>query len=46
MKNQTESNDNPSNFIRAIIEKNIRHKLYENKNWGLRFSLLEGKVIL
>ncbi|MDA9211410.1 glutamine--tRNA ligase/YqeY domain fusion protein [Methylophilaceae bacterium] len=34
MKNQTESNDNPSNFIRAIIEKNIRHKLYENKNWG------------
>jgi len=34
MKNQTESNDNPSNFIRAIIEKNISQKLYENKKWA------------
>jgi glutaminyl-tRNA synthetase len=34
MKNQTESNDNPSNFIRAIIEKNISQKLYTNKKWA------------
>jgi|TARA_B110000037_G_scaffold212606_1_gene265556 glutaminyl-tRNA synthetase len=34
MKKQTESNDNPSNFIRAIIEKNISQKLYENKKWA------------
>ena len=33
MKNKTESNDNPSNFIRAIIEKNISQNLYANKKW-------------
>jgi len=34
MKNKTESNDNPSNFIRAIIEKNISQNLYANKKWA------------
>ena len=34
MTNHTESNDNPSNFIRAIIEKNISQKLYANKKWA------------
>ena len=34
MKNKTESNDNPSNFIRAIIEKNISQNLYVNKKWA------------
>tara|TARA_B110000259_G_scaffold70871_1_gene83508 strand:- start:359 stop:2119 length:1761 start_codon:yes stop_codon:yes gene_type:complete len=34
MKNKTESKDNPSNFIRAIIEKNISQNLYVNKKWA------------
>ena len=34
MKNKTKSNDNPSNFIRAIIEKNISQNLYVNKKWA------------
>ena len=34
MKNKNESNDNPSNFIRAIIEKNISQNLYVNKKWA------------
>tara|TARA_B110000238_G_C16105499_1_gene430210 strand:+ start:78 stop:1838 length:1761 start_codon:yes stop_codon:yes gene_type:complete len=34
MKNKTESKDNPSNFIRAIIEKNISQNLYVDKKWA------------
>jgi len=34
MKNKTESIDNPSNFIRAIIEKNISQNLYVKKKWA------------
>ena len=34
MSNHEQAQDLPSNFIRTIIDKNLKDNLYQNKRWA------------